>query len=177
MHRQPWIWTRCVQSSVQSLTVRVSWTTTPQSLSYLIVILTRVQPAQRITMLKEEALSFWKVNVPQEQWPAECPDFLKDISEKDQRIIGMPNEEYTSLSWPEVRELVSTACNPTPAQALTAADRYRPRRQIPPQTVRAAAVQGVYISFGERVWQHYEFHCERAAAMGQHAAEGEAVRV
>ena len=63
-------------------------------------------------MLKEEALPFWKVNVPREQWAAECPDFLKDISEKDQRIIGTPDAEYTLLSWPEVRELVSTAVRP-----------------------------------------------------------------
>lgn len=60
-------------------------------------------------MPKEEALPFWKVNVPQEQWPSECPDFLKNISEKDQWLIGTPDEKYTILTWPEVREIVSTA--------------------------------------------------------------------
>ena len=63
-------------------------------------------------MPKEESLPFWKVNVPREQWPAECPDFLKDISEKDEGIIGTPDEEYTLLSWQEVRELVSTVVQP-----------------------------------------------------------------
>lgn len=63
-------------------------------------------------MPKEESLPFWKVNVPREQWAAERPDFLKDISEKDQRIIGTPDAEYSLLSWPEVRELVSTAVQP-----------------------------------------------------------------
>lgn len=67
-------------------------------------------------MLKEQALPFWKANVPQEQRPAECPDFLKNISEKDQRIIGTPDEEYTLLTWAEVRELVSMRqCNPASA--------------------------------------------------------------
>lgn len=63
-------------------------------------------------MPKEESLPFWKVNVPREQRPAECPDFLKDISEKDEGIIGTPDEEYTLLSWQEVRELVSTVVQP-----------------------------------------------------------------
>ena len=60
-------------------------------------------------MPKEETLPFWKVNVPREQWPAECPDFLSHVSEKDKSIIGTPDENYTLLTWPEVRELVSTA--------------------------------------------------------------------
>jgi hypothetical protein len=81
-------------------------------LSYSIVNSTRIQTAQRITMPKEDSLPFWKVNVPREQWPAECPDFLKNITQKDQRIIGTPDEDYTLLSWPEVRELVSTAVRP-----------------------------------------------------------------
>ncbi|KAG9199112.1 hypothetical protein G6514_009030 [Epicoccum nigrum] len=57
-------------------------------------------------MPKEDSLPFWRVNVPQAQWPAECPDFLRGISEKDQRIIGTPDEEYALLTWLEVRELV-----------------------------------------------------------------------
>ena len=70
-------------------------------------------------MPKEEALPFWKVNVPREQWPAECPDFLKDISEKDKSIIGTPDEEYTLLTWPEVRELVSTVVQPKAGSTST----------------------------------------------------------
>lgn len=55
-----------------------------------------------------EPLPFWLVNVPRDQWPTECPEFLKVCGEKDQRIIGTPDEEYTLLTWEEVRELVST---------------------------------------------------------------------
>jgi len=64
--------------------------------------------------MPNDPLPFWKVNVPRAQWPAECPDFLRGISEKDQRIIGTPDEEYALLTWPEVRELVSTAAQPHP---------------------------------------------------------------
>lgn len=44
---------------------------------------------------KEEQglLPFWKVNVPRDEWPEECPEFLSVCSEKDRRIIGTPDEE------------------------------------------------------------------------------------
>jgi hypothetical protein len=58
-------------------------------------------------MPHEEALPFWLVNVPRDQWPPECPDFLRDISDKDKSIIGTLDEHYTLLTWDEVREIVS----------------------------------------------------------------------
>lgn len=58
-------------------------------------------------MPHEEALPFWLVNVPRDQWPDECPEFLRDISGKDKSIIGTPDDAYTFLTWAEVRELVS----------------------------------------------------------------------
>ncbi|KAL5118577.1 hypothetical protein ACEQ8H_003428 [Pleosporales sp. CAS-2024a] len=57
-------------------------------------------------MAGEEGLPFWLVNVPRDQWPASCPEFLQDSSEKDKRIIGTPDEQYTLLTWDEVKELV-----------------------------------------------------------------------
>ncbi|KAJ4364179.1 hypothetical protein N0V83_009635 [Neocucurbitaria cava] len=59
-------------------------------------------------MPHEEPLPFWLVNVPRDQWPSECPEFLKVCSEKDRRIIGTPDEEYTLLTWEEARELVGS---------------------------------------------------------------------
>ena len=61
------------------------------------------------TAAAHDDMPFWCVNVPREQWPAECPDFLRDIGEKDQRIIGTPDDSYTLLTWDQVRELVSMA--------------------------------------------------------------------
>ena len=54
-----------------------------------------------------EALPYWLVNVPKTQWPAECPDFLRDISERDKAMISIPESEFHRLTWPEVQELVS----------------------------------------------------------------------
>jgi len=58
-------------------------------------------------MPHEEPVPFWRVNVPRDQWPTWCPDFLEDMSEKDKKIIGTPDEEYQVLTWAEVKELVS----------------------------------------------------------------------
>jgi len=57
--------------------------------------------------MPNEELPFWLVNVPADQRPRECPDFLMGCSEKDKRIIGTPDEEYQVLSWAQVRDIVS----------------------------------------------------------------------
>lgn len=53
-------------------------------------------------------MPFWLVNVPRDQWPSECPDFLKELGEKDRRIIGTPDKEYRRLAWEECVELIRT---------------------------------------------------------------------
>jgi hypothetical protein len=70
--------------------------------------LQRRETAKFVGMPHEEPLPFWLVNVPHDQWPAECPAFLKDCSEKDKGIIGTSDDQYTLLTWDEVKELVST---------------------------------------------------------------------
>lgn len=67
---------------------------------------------QRDAEMPHEELPFWLVNVPRDQWPSECPESLRDCSEKDKRIIGTPDEEYSVLTWDEVREIVSTVDAP-----------------------------------------------------------------
>ena len=54
----------------------------------------------------EEPLPFWLVNVPRADWPSECPDFLQNVGDKDRRIIGTPDAEYTRLSWEEVKQII-----------------------------------------------------------------------
>jgi hypothetical protein len=58
-------------------------------------------------MPHEELLPFWLVNVPRDQWPIECPEFLAVCSDKDKEIIGTPDAQYTLLTWEEVKEIVS----------------------------------------------------------------------
>ncbi|KAI4740693.1 hypothetical protein E4T50_08884 [Aureobasidium sp. EXF-12298] len=55
-----------------------------------------------------ETLPYWQVNVSADQRSAECPDFLKDANEKDQKILATPDSEFRRLSWPEVQELIRT---------------------------------------------------------------------
>ena len=57
------------------------------------------------------ALPYWLVNVPRKEWPDECPDFLRSITDKDRGIVGTPDSEYHRLSWPEVQSVVGR-CHP-----------------------------------------------------------------
>ncbi|CAK7265905.1 hypothetical protein SEPCBS119000_001746 [Sporothrix epigloea] len=52
-------------------------------------------------------LPYWQVNIPAAQRTSVCPDFLRNISTKDQRIIGTPQTEFSVLSWSDVREIVA----------------------------------------------------------------------
>lgn len=55
---------------------------------------------------QKETLPYWLVNVPVDQRPAECPDFLADANEKDRGILATPDPEYRRLSWSEVQEII-----------------------------------------------------------------------
>ncbi len=57
--------------------------------------------------MASEKLPFWLVNVPKDQWPAECPEFLVNSNEKDQRILSTLDGDYHIMTWPEVKELIS----------------------------------------------------------------------
>ena len=52
------------------------------------------------------SLPFWCVNVPPEEWPLECPDYLRTLSEKDQNILATPDADFRRLSWEEVKEVI-----------------------------------------------------------------------
>ncbi|CAK7565615.1 MAG: hypothetical protein SEPTF4163_003537 [Sporothrix epigloea] len=52
-------------------------------------------------------LPYWQVNVPTAQRTSVCPDFLRNISAKDQRIVGTAQAEFSVLSWLDVQEIVA----------------------------------------------------------------------
>ncbi|KAL2124596.1 hypothetical protein VTJ04DRAFT_961 [Mycothermus thermophilus] len=54
-----------------------------------------------------QILPFWQVNVPESLRTAECPEFLREISDKDRRIIGTPDSEFEIDSWDTVRRKVA----------------------------------------------------------------------
>ena len=51
-------------------------------------------------------LPYWQVNVPESKRPEQCPDYLKDMNEKDIRILSTPDSEYKRLSWSEVQDII-----------------------------------------------------------------------
>ncbi|KAL2180393.1 uncharacterized protein P884DRAFT_255508 [Thermothelomyces heterothallicus CBS 202.75] len=52
-------------------------------------------------------LPYWQVNVPEHLRTAECPDFLRNISDKDRGIISTPDSEYQRDSWAVVQQKVA----------------------------------------------------------------------
>ncbi|KAL2018695.1 hypothetical protein VTK56DRAFT_469 [Thermocarpiscus australiensis] len=54
----------------------------------------------------DQNLPYWQVNVPEHLRTAECPEFLRNLSEKDRRIISTPDSEYQMDSWPVVQQKV-----------------------------------------------------------------------
>jgi hypothetical protein len=54
-----------------------------------------------------EDLPYWQVNVPAHLRTAECPEFLRDLTEKDRGIISTPDSEYEVDSWAVVRQKVA----------------------------------------------------------------------
>jgi len=128
-------------------------------------------------MPHEEPLPFWLVNVPRDQWPAECPEFLKDCGEKDRRIIGTPDSQYKNLTWDEVKELISTTAIISQIEVLTVWPRNQSHRQIPPRAIRAEAISPIHPSHRERIREHTQLHCQWAVAMEDHDAKRQTVRV
>lgn len=55
-----------------------------------------------------DPLPYWQVNVPPEDREEKCPEFLRDVSNKDVGIIGTPNEEYRVQTWQEVVGFIHT---------------------------------------------------------------------
>jgi len=55
----------------------------------------------------EEPLPYWLINVPKDQQPAACPEFLLDISDRNKAMINLPQADYHVLTWSEVQELIS----------------------------------------------------------------------
>ncbi|KAL8870097.1 MAG: hypothetical protein Q9174_003776 [Haloplaca sp. 1 TL-2023] len=56
--------------------------------------------------MTSEEIPYWRANVPKDRWPSECPEFLLDLSERDQMLVGKLDEDYHRLTWPEVREVI-----------------------------------------------------------------------
>ena len=56
----------------------------------------------------EKNLPYWLMNVPKDQRPDQCPEFLLDISDRNKNLIELPQNKYHIMSWHEVQELIRT---------------------------------------------------------------------
>lgn len=52
-------------------------------------------------------LPYWQVNVPEHLRTAECPEFLRNLSDKDRGIISTPDSQYQVDSWAVVQGKVA----------------------------------------------------------------------
>lgn len=62
---------------------------------------------QSSTSKEPGSLPYWLMNVPRDQWPAECPDFLRNLPEKNIGILSTPDELYKRQDWELVKEFIS----------------------------------------------------------------------
>ncbi|KAJ9245982.1 hypothetical protein DTO027B5_7573 [Paecilomyces variotii] len=54
------------------------------------------------------SLPYWLVNVPRSEWPAECPEYLRDLVPKSIKCLSTPDEAYKRQDWELVKEIVGT---------------------------------------------------------------------
>ena len=55
---------------------------------------------------------FWNVNVPEDSWTEQCPEFLVKQGEKNIKILSTRDEDYINLTWPEVQHVIGENDNP-----------------------------------------------------------------
>lgn len=53
-----------------------------------------------------DVIPFWQVNCPHHEMTVDCPPFLRDLNEKDRRVVGMPDTAFRVLTWEEVTEII-----------------------------------------------------------------------
>ncbi|BCR85219.1 GIG1 family protein [Aspergillus chevalieri] len=75
--------------------------------------LTTAEPAalsldQSSTSNEPGSLPYWLMNIPRNEWPAECPDFLRNLPEKNIQILSTPDERYRRQDWELVKEFIRT---------------------------------------------------------------------
>lgn len=55
-----------------------------------------------------DELPYWQINIPPEDRQEKCPEFLRDISDKDIGIISTPDDEYRVQTWQQVVDIIHT---------------------------------------------------------------------
>ncbi|PGH08691.1 hypothetical protein AJ80_07812 [Polytolypa hystricis UAMH7299] len=53
-------------------------------------------------------LPYWLVNIPRDQWPSTCPEYLLNLPQKTIEVLSRRDEEYKRHSWEEAKKLVDS---------------------------------------------------------------------
>jgi hypothetical protein len=65
------------------------------------------QSTGQTTPAEIEPLPYWLVNVPQEQWPAECPEWLRNLEPKAIEVLSTLDGAYEKHDWEMIKETIS----------------------------------------------------------------------
>jgi len=66
------------------------------------------QTTGQTTPAEIETLPYWLVNVPQEQWPAECPEWLHNLEPRAIEVLSTLDGAYKKHDWEMVKETIKT---------------------------------------------------------------------
>ncbi|KAI9778714.1 MAG: hypothetical protein M1839_007945 [Geoglossum umbratile] len=55
-----------------------------------------------------EALPFWLTNVPKDEWPTKCPDYLAKVGASDRKVLSTKDEDYRFHTWQEVTTIIKS---------------------------------------------------------------------
>jgi hypothetical protein len=55
---------------------------------------------------KGEEVSWWNRNIPEHERTLECPDFLRNATERQKLLIGQLDRDHIRMSWQEVKDFV-----------------------------------------------------------------------
>lgn len=106
-----------------------------------------------LSLDKSGPLPYWLVNVPRNQWPVECPDFLRDLPEKNVQILSTPDEHYRRQDWKLVKEIISAFLQFTNRKkVMLRQDRNEPDRSLSTPPDGSEKVFGVYLADQGAVW-------------------------
>ena len=53
-----------------------------------------------------EPLPYWLVNLPENEWTDSCPDYLRDISARNQHLLSVANDKLSRYGWKRVKDIV-----------------------------------------------------------------------
>ena len=109
-------------------------------------------------------LPYWLVNVPREQWPRECPDFLVHANAKDRGILSTRDERYRSQTWEEVKEIIGTARFRQFSDDAHS-NRDKSARSLSARSFGSSQVPGLQLEAQKRIWFRYGFCAPRTITM------------